>query len=453
MLEKRSKPKFPITKMILSFALGILLGITVSLIKIGDRSWVPAAIDKGKQLAGISKSYSDDIILPVTSSRYQLNPIYQISKVGTMQLAYDKSADKIYAVERYSGDFYSLDLSGKLHLQLISNLYDYLSLNQIRHPNELPLAMDLHISDGFIYLSVVIPGLQNKCERLSLYKLDFSDENLGTKKLENEKKPLFQTPCIRDRENSLMWGGRITSSKLSVFLSVGEQRFDRSGFPKSSIMSESEISNTKSFFGKILEISKNDDRVRIFSSGHRNAQGLYFSPEDNLLFESEHGPNGGDEINILRRGENYGWPYVTFGKPYPKKYPSGEDERNNANDPALGVDMDLGKFGAKSGSHFDYNYPLFSWSPGSGAGNLVKISKSSILTEWQGNLLVALMGQEAFLRVILGPANEVVFTELIELQFRIRDFVVTQNGLIILSTDDGRFLVLSTYDSKLNQSS
>ena len=54
----------------------------------------------------------------------------------------------------------------------------------------------------------------------------------------------------------------------------------------------------------------------IYSYGHRNPQGLYFSKQDGKLFNSEHGPRGGDEINEVRKGLNYGWPVVTFGREY-----------------------------------------------------------------------------------------------------------------------------------------
>ena len=57
-------------------------------------------------------------------------------------------------------------------------------------------------------------------------------------------------------------------------------------------------------------------RPEIWSYGHRNPQGLAFDPATGELWENEHGPKGGDEINIIRRGQNYGWPVITFGEEY-----------------------------------------------------------------------------------------------------------------------------------------
>src|SRR5690606_7462321 len=87
---------------------------------------------------------------------------------------------------------------------------------------------------------------------------------------------------------------------------------------------------TDSLRGKILRL--NDDgsvpadnpfvdmegyRPEIFSLGHRNPSGLAFSPATGDLWSVEYGPNGGDEMNIIRAGKNYGWPLVSYGRDYP----------------------------------------------------------------------------------------------------------------------------------------
>ena len=167
------------------------------------------------------------------------------------------------------------------------------------------------------------------------------------------------------------------------------------------------------------------------------------------MFESEHGPFGGDEINVLTRGGNYGWPFATFGKPYPKKYPSGKAEINDSVNPATGVDRVLKTLGATSGNHTGYEFPLFSWSPGKGPGNLVKISSKSPLLEWRGNVFIALMGEGSFHRLILDN-GKVVNDETIQFGKRVRDFILTDSGFIYASTDNGEFVRLSTYSSNPN---
>ena len=68
----------------------------------------------------------------------------------------------------------------------------------------------------------------------------------------------------------------------------------------------------KSMFGKILKIDENGNYT-IYSSGHRNPQGLFFSKNKNKIFSTEHGPSGGDELNMIIENKNYGWPCETTG--------------------------------------------------------------------------------------------------------------------------------------------
>ena len=87
--------------------------------------------------------------------------------------------------------------------------------------------------------------------------------------------------------------------------------------------------NTASHGGKILRlkddgtvptdnpfVGKEGHKPEIFSYGHRNAQGLAFHPDSGVLWSSEHGPQGGDELNIVQAGKNYGWPVASYGREY-----------------------------------------------------------------------------------------------------------------------------------------
>ena len=71
------------------------------------------------------------------------------------------------------------------------------------------------------------------------------------------------------------------------------------------------INSNTSVIGKILLI--NNDKSEVFSYGHRNPQGLYYDSINDLIFETEHGPTGGDEINLIKQNKNYGWPEATYG--------------------------------------------------------------------------------------------------------------------------------------------
>lgn len=77
-------------------------------------------------------------------------------------------------------------------------------------------------------------------------------------------------------------------------------------------MSESLVQDRSSSYGKIISIDVTPGRSNIHTIGHRNPQGL-FMEQDGTLWATEHGPHGGDELNILHGGGNYGWPLVTYG--------------------------------------------------------------------------------------------------------------------------------------------
>lgn len=160
--------------------------------------------------------------------------------------------------------------------------------------------MDLHFFRGYLYFSIARNNSSNTCQFLELDKMRFTS-NIFDSRIER----VFRTPCIEDLDNVVLWGGRITSSKQKLFLSIGEQRYDRSGFPKDSLMLKRK---SQRVFGSVVEIDPTTKDASIYASGMRNAQGLFWDSDTKQLFESEHGPFGGDEVNILKRGDFMGGP-------------------------------------------------------------------------------------------------------------------------------------------------
>tara|TARA_B100000767_G_C19703475_1_gene509441 strand:- start:43 stop:1320 length:1278 start_codon:yes stop_codon:yes gene_type:complete len=75
-----------------------------------------------------------------------------------------------------------------------------------------------------------------------------------------------------------------------------------------------EAQDKKSVFGKIIKINKETKEYEVFSMGHRNPQGLHWDSETDTILSSEHGPIGGDEVNIIKKDKNYGWPIVSLGE-------------------------------------------------------------------------------------------------------------------------------------------
>jgi len=418
------------------FALFFALGAFSSLVEYKEKSYVPVIVKKIKSIfdqsgpLGLKKYIFDDR----GSSRYEFKLESQFENLGQYQIAVD-SQSNLYALERLSGELWYFEDTNLSKGKLLRNLYQEMGLKAGQIANSPPLAMDLHWAFNSLFLSVLEEG--NQCHFLSLVYLSAPLQ-------ENSPQKFFDSPCVSDMQNPVMWGGRFTSSIDKLFVSVGEQRYERSGFPKENLSIINQL--PVNVFGSVLEFDQDLKSWKIYADGMRNAQGLFWDFENNLLFEAEHGPNGGDEVNILKRGSNYGWPMETYGKPYSTRWSSGIEELNSAKDPRIWVDNELLKFGAKSGDHQKFSKPLFSWIPGVGAGNLVRISTKSPLIDWRGDLLVVHMGAETLHRLRLN-GDKVVLDESIPFDERIRDIIVDDNGFILLSLDSGSLIKLSTFDS------
>ncbi|ALS99395.1 PQQ-dependent sugar dehydrogenase [Lacimicrobium alkaliphilum] len=150
----------------------------------------------------------------------------------------------------------------------------------------------------------------------------------------------------------------------------------------------------------------------VYSLGHRNAQGLAWDPFKKLLFANEHGPAGGDEINLIRAGGNYGWPVITYGKDY-----SGANISPFTEYPGM-------------------LQPLVDWTPSIAPSALV-VYRGSMFAELDGDLLSATLKSKEVRRAILDgiqvSEQQSLFTEL---DVRLRDIAVATDGGIYLLTDE-----------------
>jgi glucose/arabinose dehydrogenase len=391
----------------------------------------------------------------IDSSRYEFLLQKKFSLDGVFQLA-SVSKSHFYALDRFSGKLFTFNLKHKEFTHdYVGNIYDQLDFisndngskvgqkinnagNKVSNePTIFATAFDLEYAFGQLYMSVTLPAENQTCTTLNLFS--FSLPDTATNKFKNPKQ-IFKSPCILDKSTPTMWGGRITHSTKNIFMSVGEQRYDPSGFPKIDIFSISEIQNTKSVFGKVLEFNPQSNNYKIYSSGHRNAQGLFYSYDDSKIFESEHGPFGGDEINILEKGKNYGWPFGSFGKPYPLFNTGNKDDEFRSINPSSTIDKQLNKFNARSGSQPSATLPIMSWIPSVGAGSLTKIQNNSIYLDWLGNVFVSSMLEKSIHRLILAKGS-IILDEKILTGLRVRDFIINDSGYLILSTDEGKLLI------------
>jgi aldose sugar dehydrogenase len=169
------------------------------------------------------------------------------------------------------------------------------------------------------------------------------------------------------------------------------------------------------FFGK------GDAKPEIWSYGHRNAQGLALHPVTGKLWEHEHGPRGGDEINLIEKGKNYGWPVIGYGIDY-----SGA--KIHASPRKEGMEQ-----------------PLWYWVP-SIAPSGMAFYTGDLIPAWRGNLFVGALAGQLLVRLELDGEKVVKEERLLrDLRERIRDVRQGPDGALWLLTDSssGRLLRLA----------
>jgi glucose/arabinose dehydrogenase len=174
-------------------------------------------------------------------------------------------------------------------------------------------------------------------------------------------------------------------------------------------------------------VGKEGYRPEIYSLGHRTALGLFVHPVSGELYESEMGPNGGDEINLIKAGRNYGWPIVSLGRSYPGPWQA------RTNEPV----------------HSGYELPLVYWTPSISVTGFT-FYLGDALPKWKGNIFIGgvrhaeMPGTGRIDRIVLNDKMEEMRREslLTDLHQRIRDVKAGPDGLLYVATDEEQGAIL-----------
>lgn len=196
-------------------------------------------------------------------------------------------------------------------------------------------------------------------------------------------------------------------SENKLLVTVGDHQFDGWYRPINYVQ------DPKSSYGKTVLVDIRTRRWSIFTTGHRNQQGLTVDSRGRI-WSTEHGPQGGDELNLLREGGNYGYPMRTYGTEYGSTvWPPGEGVRD---DPSL-------------------IRPVFAWVPSIAPTDLVEVTDPAF-HRWRGDLLIASLKSRAIWRVRI-EGQRVVYAEPILVGQRIRDIAAGKGEFVLLTdTDD-----------------
>ncbi|MBU1288417.1 MAG: PQQ-dependent sugar dehydrogenase [Alphaproteobacteria bacterium] len=171
-------------------------------------------------------------------------------------------------------------------------------------------------------------------------------------------------------------------------------------------------------YGKVLSIDIETGASKILSSGHRNMQGVAID-DAGQIWVSEHGPRGGDELNLIKPGEFYGWPLETYGTLY-----------------------NLGPWPGQraNGRHETYQEPVFSWVPSIAVSALSKVQ--NFHDAWDGDMVVSTLLTQSIVRLRIRD-DRVVFAEPIGVDVRGRYVLSHSNGTIVIWSDSNTLLTLT----------
>lgn len=220
--------------------------------------------------------------------------------------------------------------------------------------------------------------------------------------------------------SSLHYGSRILFDKTgNIIFSTGE---------RSDLETRPQAQDLNSSLGKVIRITpegkaapgnpfenQSDARPEIYSYGHRNVQGLALHPATGDLWETEFGPRGGDEVNLVQPGKNYGWPVITYGMEY-----SGE------------------KVGDAIQQKEGLEQPVYYYDPVISPSGITFYSGSGI-PEWENNLFISALSGTHIARLVIDN-NKVVGEErlLSDEKQRFRDITQGKDGALYAVTDQGR---------------
>ncbi|MEN9293244.1 MAG: hypothetical protein RIT31_9, partial [Actinomycetota bacterium] len=247
-------------------------------------------------------------------------------------------------------------------------------------------------------------GLQRDCVEIVVENINYDRINQKIKRIKNW---LVTKPCVPISAVQHTSGRFAVIDSKSAYVTIGDLGY-------------TQISNRKKRgdLGSIFKVSSNS--VTKVSQGHRNAQGILLYNGRDLL-AAEHGPRGGDELNLIKQGGDYGWPFVTYGQPYgPGDYVKP----------------------SKTGTHAGYIEPLKYWVPSIAPTELIQLPKSG-WGNWNNQLVLGTLREQVLVFMAVDESFSVTTSVNVDIGERIRDLEVLSTNQLVATTDSPSLLIIN----------
>tara|TARA_B100000989_G_C19515632_1_gene461463 strand:- start:53 stop:1486 length:1434 start_codon:yes stop_codon:yes gene_type:complete len=300
--------------------------------------------------------------------------------------------------------------------QIQNNIEEYLNITHFRR-NKTYSVRDVKLHNNKVFISF-IEEVRKECWSTSVLWAELNYQKLNFEKLFSSSE-CVDLKNIDGEFNASQSGGRIIFLDQDNFLlSIGDYRVRYLAQKEDSI------------FGKIIKFNIKDKKYKIISMGHRNPQGLLFDKKKMIALSTEHGPMGGDEVNLIQLDEeeilNYGWPIASYGEHYPVKVKSyGEEVAKKINENRAKKYPLL-----KSHRENGFIEPLKNYTPSIGMSEIVQINDNTYL--------FASMKDRSIYFFKLNDKNQIEKEPLrINIGERIRDIAVFDNEYYLFLEDTG----------------
>lgn len=266
-------------------------------------------------------------------------------------------------------------------------------------------------NNGWIYLTYAKPADGGAVTALARAKLDDT-------RLVDLKEIFITNPVVNSSHH---FGSRVAFDNDGyLFVTVGE---------RGTMENAQDLSNDYGKIHRLMDdgsipednpfVDSANAEPSIWSYGHRNEQGLYYDKDSGVLWEHEHGPKGGDELNIVEKGKNYGWPVISYGINYDGSTITEISEKEGMEQPV----------------HY--------WDPSIAPSGLTMI-KGDLFEGWKGNLLVGALAHQHVTRVVLDGKTFKEKEILLKDVGRVRDVKESPDGHIYVAVEGpGMLLKLS----------
>jgi aldose sugar dehydrogenase len=333
---------------------------------------------------------------------------------------------KILVTEKLPGALRIIDQRGDQHGVLSAPLSGLAAVSSVPEFGVLDVAVDPHFSTSHLIFFTFFEwvGGNNSNTNVARARLD-----AGVNALRDVKVIFRSSPAIPTHDSlaaATKTGGRIAIAQDgNLFVTIGDR--DNAGPAPWDVAQK--LDND---LGKIIHITPEGKPApgnpfvktpgalpEIWAYGQRSQEGLAFDPATGKLWETEHGPRGGDELNLIEAGKNYGWPVITHG-----------------------IDYGGMAVGAGITAHEGMEQPVYYWDPVIAPSGLA-FYQGNLFPQWKNSVFVGGLGGMLLDRLTLSSGRVVAEEALLtDLHSRIRDVRVGPDGAVYVLTDSGTAVLM-----------